>query len=122
MGVPAMQLKGNRAKVLWSLVRYPDAKMKTLANMLDMKMSTFSTSKDTLFRKGYLRRIRVPCVQRLGCELLGIVYANFNPMISATKRSEYSKKTVEIYDELFLSVGEAHLGFSLNFSKLYLNA
>jgi DNA-binding MarR family transcriptional regulator len=115
------QLSTNEKKVLHGLVCYRDLKDRELSDILDMKHSTVTTIKHRLAKEGYFSRKRIPHLQNLGCEMLGVTYAEFNPAVSAEARVERAREKIEIYDELFYSVGETNYGFSLSFSSNYTN-
>ncbi len=114
-------LSDNEKRVLHGLVRYTDMKDRELSDILGMKHSTVTTIKHRLAKEGYFSRKRIPYLQNLGCEMLGVTYAEFNPAVSAEARVERARERIEIYDELFYSVGETNYGFSLSFSKNYTN-
>jgi DNA-binding MarR family transcriptional regulator len=114
-------LTDNEKQVLCGLVRHTSLSNRELGNELGMKYSTVTSIKHRLARNGYYKRKRIPFLQNLGCEMLGVTYADFNPAVSAEARVEKAREKIEIYDELFYSVGETNSGFSLSFSKNYAN-
>lgn len=119
--VERRSLTDNEKHVLYGLVRHPGLSNRELGNELGMKYSTMTSIKHRLARNGYYKRKRIPFLQNLGCEMLSVIYADFNPAVSAEARVEEARKKIEIYDELFYSVGETNNGFSLSFSKNYTN-
>jgi hypothetical protein len=46
---------------------------------------------------------------------------HFNPVIPLKQRMETTKRTIEVFDELFFSVGEQEKGFSISLSQNYTN-
>lgn len=114
-------LSKNEKRVLHGLVRYTYLNDRELSDRLGMKHSTVTTIKHRLARNGCYTKKRIPFLQNLGCEMLGVTYADFNPAVSAEARIEKAREKIEIYDELFYSVGETNNGFSLSFSKNYTN-
>ena len=62
-----------------------------------------------------------PLLNRLGCELLAVIYMQFNPVIPLKQRMETTKRTIEVFDEIFFSVGEEEKGFSISLSQNYTN-
>lgn len=82
-----------------------------------MRHSTVTTIKHRLKEEGLYRKVKVPFLQNLGAEMLVVTYADFNPAVTARARVQKTQETIEIYDELFFSVGETNNGFSLSFSK-----
>jgi len=57
----------------------------------------------------------------LGCELLAVIYTQFNPVIPLNERIKTTKKTIEVFEEIFFSAGEQEKGFSISLSKNYTN-
>jgi DNA-binding Lrp family transcriptional regulator len=86
-----------------------------------MKLSTLTSIKRRLTTQGYYRPVIFPLPNRLGCELLAIIYMQFNPVIPLKERMETTKRTIEVFDEIFFSVGEEEKGFSISLSQNYTN-
>lgn len=57
----------------------------------------------------------------LGCELMAVIHSQFNPVIPLEKRVQTTKQAIEVFDEIFFSVGEQEKGFSLSLSQNYTN-
>lgn len=114
-------LTRREEKVLWGLVRYPDLNDSELSSVLHIKLSTLTSIKRRLTASEFYHNLNVPMLNRLGCELLAIIYMQFNPVIPLEKRIQTTKKTIEVFDELFFSVGEQEKGFSISLSKNYTN-
>lgn len=112
-------LSKNEKNVLYALTVYPDKSNIELCRKTGMKYPTFVSTKKRLMKKKYFRTINVPLLQNLGCELLAVIYSDFNPSVTAETRTRKTRKTIEVFDELFLSVGETQNGFSFSFSKNY---
>ncbi|MHA1585637.1 MAG: helix-turn-helix domain-containing protein [Promethearchaeota archaeon] len=112
-------ITSNEKKVLYGLVRYSNLNDKQLAKVLGVKDSTLTSVKKRLSENKYYRTLFVPMLNRLGCELLGISFTSFNPIIPLDKRIKKSTETIEKNDEIFLSVGALEHGFSLSFTKDY---
>lgn len=112
-------LSKNEENVLYALIRYPDESSIELSRKTKMKYPTFVSTKKRLMKEKYFRTINVPLLQNLGCELLVVNYSDFSPGVTAKTRIRKTKKTIEIFDEIFLSVGETQSGFSFLFSKNY---
>ena len=51
--------------------------------------------------------------------MLVVIYTHFSPLIPLIERIEITEKTIEVFDEIFISVGEQDKGFSLSLSKDY---
>ena len=112
-------LTKNEKKVLHGLVKYPELKEGELASLMNVKLSTLTSIKRRLQQQGLFRTAIVPMVNRLGCELMVATHTNFNPVIPLEERIKTTKKTIEIFDEIFFSVGEQEKGFSLSVAKRY---
>ncbi|HEC81091.1 MAG TPA: hypothetical protein ENI42_01515 [Thermoplasmatales archaeon] len=112
-------LTKNEEKVLYGLVKHPDLNESELSSLIDVKLSTLTSIKRRLHQQGLFRTTIVPMVNRLGCELMVATHTNFNPVIPLEERVKTTKKTIEIFDEIFFSVGEQEKGFSLSVAKRY---
>ena len=55
----------------------------------------------------------------MGCEMLVAIYTHFSPLIPLLERVEITGKTIEVFEEIFFSIGEQDKGFSLSLSKDY---
>jgi DNA-binding Lrp family transcriptional regulator len=51
--------------------------------------------------------------------MLVVTYTNFNPLIPLEERIEITGTAIEIFEEIFFSVGEQDKGFSLSLSRNY---
>ncbi|KAA0002453.1 MAG: hypothetical protein FE043_04135 [Thermoplasmata archaeon] len=112
-------LTENEKTVLYGLVRYPDFKDREIADTMGLKHPTVTSIRRRLREQGYFRTIRLPMLQNMGCEILGVSYTNFNPVIPLKKRVEITEDKIEISEELIFSLGEFEKGFSLSLSKDY---
>ena len=114
-------LTKNEEKVLCGLMMHPEKNDSELSSELNVKLSTLTSIKKRLHDQEFFRKLNVPMLDRLGCELLAVTYAQFNPVIPLEERVQATKKTIEVFDELVFSVGEQEKGFSVNLSKNYTN-
>ena len=114
-------LTKREEKVLYGLVRYPELNDSELSSALDIKLSTLTSIKRRLTVNDFYHNLNIPMINRLGCELLAIIYMQFNPVIPLEKRIQTTKKTIEVFDELIFSVGEQEKGFSISLSQNYTN-
>ena len=105
--------------VLYGLIKYPQSTDGRLAEILDLKHSTVTSIRQRLGKNEYFRNIRIPMLQNFGCEMLVVIYTNFNPVIPLEERVKITGKTIEVFEEIFFSVGEQDKGFSLSLSKDY---
>jgi DNA-binding MarR family transcriptional regulator len=102
---------------LYGLTRYPFFTDKDLSNKLGLKHSTVTSIRHRLKENGYYRTQRIPMLQGMGCEMLVVIYTNFSPLIPLEERVKITGKTIEVFDEIFYSVGEQDKGFSLSLSS-----
>ncbi|MFO8051675.1 MAG: helix-turn-helix domain-containing protein [Thermoplasmatota archaeon] len=108
----------NREKLtLVGLVTFPDKKDREIADRLSLPNSTFASAKAKLMESGFVTEYFVPIFPKLGMELLAAVYSDFNPSVSVDERVKNTKRTVEVYPEMILSLGESHRGFSLSVAQ-----
>jgi len=112
-------LSDRERLALYGLVRYPHSPDKEVASRIGMKISTFSSIKQRLKEAGYYRTIRVPMLQRLGAELLCVIYTNFNQAVPLEARVKKTTRTIEVFEEIFHSVGDTFMGFSMSMAKNY---
>jgi DNA-binding MarR family transcriptional regulator len=114
-------LTKNEKKVLNGICRHPNITDSELSDILQVKLSTLTSIKRRLAAQGYYRSLCFPLLNRLGCELLAVIYMQFNPVIPLKERVETTKRTIEVFDEIFFSVGEEEKGFSISLSQNYTN-
>ncbi len=112
-------LSHNERLVLYGLTRFPQLNDRQLSERLGIVHSTLTTIKHRLRDRGYYKVYKIPQVQNLGCELMGVLYTEFNPSISAEERTKRTSEKVEVFDEIVYSVGEVYRGFSISFSPNY---
>ena len=121
LAVKQLDLTPNEQKVLFGLVSYPELNDSELAKKYHVKMSTFTSIKRRLHDEHIFEQLAVPLLNRLGSELLAVIYTQFNPVIPLEKRVQKAKETIDVFDEIFFSVGEQEKGFSISLSKNYTN-
>ena len=114
-------LTKNEKKVLSGICAHPQITDSELSALLQVKLSTLTSIKRRLAAEGYYRSLIFPLPNRLGCELLAIIYMQFNPVIPLKQRVETTKRTIEVFNEIFFSVGEEEKGFSISLSQNYTN-
>ena len=109
----------NEKAVFYGLTRYPYFNDREIAERIGINLSTVTAIRQRLRKNGYFRTIRVPMLQNFGCELLSILYTNFNPVIPLHQRIKITEENIEVSEELFFSLGELEKGFSLSLSENY---
>lgn len=115
----SISLTPNEQRVLYGLVRYPSLNDSELSSQIDVKLSTLTSIKRRLHDQQVFRQLLVPLLNRLGSELLAVIYTQFNPVIPLEERVSITKKTIEVFDEIFFSTGEQEKGFSISLAKNY---
>jgi DNA-binding MarR family transcriptional regulator len=115
----SLELSAKEKLMVYGLVKYPDLPDKILSERLNLKHSTVTSIRHRLKENDYLRKLIIPKLQGMGCEMLVVIYTNFSPLIPLSERIEITGKTIEVFDEIFFSVGEQDKGFSLSLSKDY---
>ena len=113
------ELTKNEKLMLYGLVKYPDLPDKQLSDKLGIKHSTITSIRHRLKDGEYLRKLIIPKLQNMGCEMLVVIYTHFSPLIPLQERIDITGTTIEVFDEIFLSVGEQDKGFSLSLSEDY---
>lgn len=106
---------------LYGMVRFPYMNDRELAEQLGLIYSTLASIKRKLFKQRMLKTVKVPILSDLGCEILVVTYTDFNPALTASQRIEKTGKIIDVFEEIFFSIGETHRGFSLSFSESYTN-
>ena len=114
-------LTKKEQKVLYGITKYPQINDSELSDILKVKLSTLTSIKKRLYNQGYYRILTIPLLNRLGAELLAVIYTTFNPVIPLNERVKKTKSTIEVFEEIFFSVGEQEKGFSISLSKDYTN-
>ena len=113
------ELTTKEKLVLFGLVKYPEMTDKELSKKFDLKHSTVTSIRLRLKKNEYLRKLIIPKLQGMGCEMLVVIYSHFSLLIPLPERMEITEKAIEVFDEIFFSVGEQDKGFSLSLSKDY---
>jgi DNA-binding MarR family transcriptional regulator len=114
-----LELTEKEKLTLYGLTHYPKLTDKELSEKLDLKHSTVTSIRHRLREGEYFRTLTIPKLQNLGCKMLVVIYTNFSPLIPLEERVEITGRTIEVFDEIFFSVGEQDKGFSLSLSKDY---
>ena len=108
-------------KVYSGLISYPSINDSNLSKKIDIKLSTLTSIKRRFEQQDIFIQKKIPLLNRLGSEMLGVIHSEFNPIIPLKKRIEKAKESIEIYDEIFYSIGVQEKGFSISLSKNYTN-
>jgi len=114
-----LELTNKEKLMLYGLAKYPKLTDKLLSEKLDLKHSTVTSIRHRLRENEYFRTLIIPRLQNMGCKMLVATYTSFNPLIPLDERVKITGKTIEVFDEIFFSVGEQDKGFSLSLSQDY---
>jgi DNA-binding MarR family transcriptional regulator len=113
------ELTKKEKLVLYGLVKLPDLTDKHLSEKLNLKHSTVTSIRHRLKGNEYIKKLIIPNLQSMGCQMLVAIYSHFSPLIPLPERIEITGKTIEVFPEIFFSVGEQDKGFSLSMSQDY---
>ncbi len=115
----SLNLTPKEKLVLYGLVKYPTFTDKELSETFKIKHSTVTSIRHRLKESDYFRRLIIPRLQNMGCKMLVAIYTNFSPLIPLQERTDITGKAIEVFEEIFFSVGEYDKGFSLSLSSDY---
>ncbi|MDD5111218.1 MAG: hypothetical protein PHG85_01580 [Candidatus Altiarchaeota archaeon] len=76
--------------VFYALTRWPELNDTELSDKTGIKRSTITAIKNKLEKNDFYTTIKVPDLEKLGCELLTVRYGSFNPMSTYELRQKYS--------------------------------
>jgi len=113
------ELTKKEKMMLYGLVKYPNLTDKKISEKLNLKHSTVTSIRHRLKENKFYRRLIIPSLESMGCNMLVVIYTNFSPLIPLEERVKITGKTIEVFDEIFFSVGEQDKGLSLSLSKDY---
>ena len=105
--------------MLYGIAKYPNLTDKQLSQVLKLKQSTVTSIRNRLKNYGYFRKLIIPRLQNMGCQMLVSIYTSFSPLIPLEERVDITGSAIEVFEEIFFSVGEQDKGFSLSLSKDY---
>ena len=114
-----VELTDKEQLMLYGLSKYPNLSDKSLSETLNLKHSTVTSIRHRLHSKEYFRKLIIPRLQNMGCQMLVATYTNFSPLIPLEERVDITGETIEVFEEIFFSVGEQDKGFSLSLSRDY---
>jgi len=114
-----MNLTKNEKRVLYGLIAYPEFNDCKLSEVLGIKHSTVTSIRHRMQKMDMFRDINVPLTQNIGCELIAFTYTNFNIVFPLTERISLTSEAIEVFSEIFYSMGEVSKGFSISMSRNY---
>ena len=110
-------LSQNEARVLHSLVKWPQETDQAIHSQINMKKSTFSSIKTRLKEQGYYQRYYIPNFPVIGFELFEIMFGQLNRFTSIEERLRIAGDTIKSFVEDFLVVSESNKAFNLSVSE-----
>ncbi|RLF29759.1 MAG: hypothetical protein DRN05_00985 [Thermoplasmata archaeon] len=119
MSVNKFSLTDKEKLTFYGLARYPYLNDKMLSEKLGLKHSTVTSIRRRLRKSNHFRKLLIPSLEKMGCRMLVVIYTNFSPLVPLRERVEITEKTIEVFEEIFFSVGEEDKGFSLSISTDY---
>ena len=114
-----VNLTSYEKKVLYGIIRHPNANDREIAEEFGLKQSTVAAIRKRFREEEYYNLVAVPMLQNFGAEMMVVIYTNFNPVIPLEKRIRITEEKIEASEEIFFSIGEEDKGFSISFSKDY---
>jgi len=115
-------LSKNEKLTLWGLVRYPTFNDRRLSQEIGLKMSTVTAIRNRLKRSGYFKTVRVPFMDRLGCELLVVCYNRLNVLKSKDEVMKILKDVLGATDDIFFALADPFQMITFSFCKNYTDA
>ena len=112
-------LSQNEARVLHSLVRWPDLTDQAIHSEIGMKKSTFSSIKTRLKEQNYYTHLFVPNFPKIGFELMLVMFGQLNRFTTYEERMRIAGDTVKSFTEDFYGLSESNKSFTLSVSENY---
>lgn len=102
------ELSTNEMLVLYGLARFPEEHAVQVAKKLGIPQPTFSNVVRRLTQKKEYSLVGLPDLQRLGLELIGVVYGSYNPVSTDRDRRNLEVEMRQRYPEIFFMVSGVH--------------
>jgi len=123
-----LKLTGKDKLVLYGLTQYPEMNDTSLSKKLGIPRTTVTGIKNKLRKREFYRRINIPDLAALGCELLSVSYLKFNPLGLVEERKKYIEKIFEqpelIYaqstdtEEILVHVSKSYTDFKMDMDSI----
>ncbi|MHA2091025.1 MAG: hypothetical protein ACW98K_09215 [Candidatus Kariarchaeaceae archaeon] len=111
------ELSQNEARVLHSLVKWPNLTDQAIHSEIGMKKSTFSSIKTRLKENGYYNRYFIPNFPKIGFELFMIMFGQLNRFTTFEERMRIAGETLDNFTEDFFSVSESNKAFTISVTQ-----
>ena len=112
-------LSPNEKTVFHALVQHTSLNDRELSEKVGVKLSTVTAIKNRLKSRGYFMTVRVPQLQRLGCELLSVNYAQLNASVPQGKRLEVGRSLLADFPEIYYLASDERAGFAMSLNRNY---
>lgn len=110
-------LSQNEARVLHSLIKWPNKSDQAIHSDINFKKSTFSSIKTRLKENGYYNRYYVPNFPKIGFELFSVFFGELNRYTTIDERMRIARELLESFVEDFYIGSEANNAFNLSVSQ-----
>ncbi len=112
-------LSQNEARVLHSLVKWPNLTDQAIHSQIGMKKSTFSSIKTRLKDHNYYKRYYIPNFPKIGFEMLIGMHGQLNRFTTFEERMRIARDLLESFVEDFHVVSESNKAFNLSVTQNY---
>lgn len=112
-------LSRNEKLTLWGLVRYPTFNDRRLSQEIGLKMSTVTAIRNRLKRAGFFKTVRVPFMDRLGCELLVVNYHRLNIIKSKDEVTKIIREVLVTTHDIFYALADQFQMVTFSFCMNY---
>ena len=110
-------LSQNEARVLHSLIKWPDYTDHAVHSQIGMKKSTFSSIKTRLKENNYFNRYYVPNFPNIGLELLVAMHGHLTRFTTIEERMRVAEELLKGFVEDFHIASESNMAFNLSASE-----
>lgn len=115
--IDPLELSQNEARVLHSLVKWPNLTDQAIHSEIGMKKSTFSSIKTRLKESGFYNRYFIPNFPVINFELLMIMYGQLNRFTTFEERMRIAGDTLSSFTEDFYGVSESNKAFTISVTQ-----
>ncbi|MDH5647404.1 MAG: hypothetical protein OEZ01_15450, partial [Candidatus Heimdallarchaeota archaeon] len=112
-----IELSQNEARVLHSLVKWPNLTDQAIHSQIGMKKSTFSSIKTRLKENAYYTRYFLPNFPIIGHEMMMIMFGELNRFTTYEERMRIAKDMLQSFVEDFHMSSEGNKSFSLSVTQ-----
>jgi len=114
-----VRLTPKEKKTLHGLIKFPTLNDRELAQKVGLKLSTVTAIRRRLRNEDYFHTVRVPMLQKLGCEMMNIGYSGFRQRGNKGQVKQMNIDKLNMYDTVFLSYYTSEQGLFLSASENY---